>query len=548
VLLDGSPADGLASSLDGRLWIRLEPGRHQVTPPGRLPARDSVQIPLPLRPHRVEAQVRGWTLDGVRADGTVAESLQLTREASRDGSAALEPQELPPFVRVERTLRLGLSWQLETAVVRATPLGTALFLEVPLLPGESVTSETVRVEGGHALVSLAPRAGGVSWTSVLDPVDELTLEAPDSVPWTEVWRLDVAPVWHASVSGIPVVHQLGPPAIRTREWRPWPGERVSLEIVRPEGVEGRTLTIDRTQLHVQPGLRASDVTLALSLRASRGVQHPVVLPDGAELQSVQIDGQLQPVRALEGRVVLPIRPGAHLAELRWRASAGIASRYTTPAPDLGAPSVNAELELAVPADRWVLLVGGPRLGPAVLFWSLLLVAVLVAFGLGRVPLTPLGWGSWFLLFVGLTQVPIWVSLLVVGWLLALGWRRENAATATDPAFAALQLLLAAWTVLALLGLVFAIRQGLLGAPDMQVAGNGSSGSLLRWYQDRSDAVLPTAWILSVPILVYRFAMLAWALWLAMALVRWLRWGWQCFSEGGLWRPLRRRNRPEPTEG
>jgi len=40
--------------------------------------------------------------------------------------------------------------------------------------------------------------------------------------------------------------------------------------------------------------------------------------------------------------------------------------------------------------------------------------------------------------------------------------------------------------------------------------------------------------------VYRVAMLAWALWLALALLRWLRWGWTCFSEGGLWHPLSRR--------
>jgi hypothetical protein len=33
-------------------------------------------------------------------------------------------------------------------------------------------------------------------------------------------------------------------------------------------------------------------------------------------------------------------------------------------------------------------------------------------------------------------------------------------------------------------------------------------------------------------------MLAWALWLAMALVGWLRWAWSCFSADEIWRPLR----------
>jgi hypothetical protein len=30
-------------------------------------------------------------------------------------------------------------------------------------------------------------------------------------------------------------------------------------------------------------------------------------------------------------------------------------------------------------------------------------------------------------------------------------------------------------------------------------------------------------------------MLAWALWLALALLKWLSWGWSCFSDGGTWR-------------
>jgi len=39
----------------------------------------------------------------------------------------------------------------------------------------------------------------------------------------------------------------------------------------------------------------------------------------------------------------------------------------------------------------------------------------------------------------------------------------------------------------------------------------------------------------VPLLFYRLAMLAWALWLASAIVGWLRWGWQSVNTGGGWR-------------
>jgi len=88
-------------------------------------------------------------------------------------------------------------------------------------------------------------------------------------------------------------------------------------------------------------------------------------------------------------------------------------------------------------------------------------------------------------------------------------------------------------------LFVAIQQGLLGSPDMQIAGNGSSQGQLRWYADRTAAELPRAWVFSAPLMVYRLAMLAWAVWAAVALVsRWLPWGWESFGEGGLWRRLR----------
>ena len=84
-------------------------------------------------------------------------------------------------------------------------------------------------------------------------------------------------------------------------------------------------------------------------------------------------------------------------------------------------------------------------------------------------------------------------------------------------------------------LVLAVQQGLLGAPDLQIAGNGSSGHLLRWYQDRSPPAWQPGEFWSAPLWVYRLLMLGWALWLAWALLGWLRWGWQCWGRDGHWR-------------
>jgi hypothetical protein len=146
--------------------------------------------------------------------------------------------------------------------------------------------------------------------------------------------------------------------------------------------------------------------------------------------------------------------------------------------------------------------------------------------------------EWLLLAIGLTQAPVAAAVIVVLWLLALGWRAQRGTAVPGRWFDLMQLALVALSGAALIALLLSINRGLLGTPEMQIAGNGSTAQLLRWYQDRATAMPAQAWVFSVPVIVYRLAMLAWALWLAQALLRWMRWGWDCFTSGELWRPLR----------
>ncbi len=546
VLLDGETSPGVVRDSGGLLWLRVAPGRHQALMEGPLPDRDTVQISLPLKPHRVTARAQGYRVEGLHEDGTAEDSLQLVRLGGRNhaAAAALEPTALPPFVRVERALTLGLKWQVETRVVRLTPPGSAVLLEVPLLDGESVTTADVRVRGGKALVSLGSLASQAGWTSSLAQAGALRLRAPDTVAWVEIWRVATAPIWHVEAQGIPVIHLPDQPGARLREWHPWPGETVSLAVSRPEGLPGQTLTIDRSALALSPGLRATDATLEVTIRSSRGAQHAISIPENADLQSVAINGAIQPIRQEGRRVTVPIVPGRQEIHLVWRQNSGVRAFFEAPDVRLGTAGVNAGISIAMPADRWTLFLGGPRLGPAVLFWGVLIVSLLVSIGLGCSRLTPLRGRHWFLLSLGLTQAPIWISALIALWLFGLGWRREKGSSASNTGFDLFQLLLAALTLCALAGLFWSITHGLLGLPEMQISGNQSSSSDLRWFSDRAGDALLRPWVMSVPLFWYRLAMLAWALWLAQALLRWMKWGWGCFTEGGLWRPLRRR-RPTP---
>ena len=77
-----------------------------------------------------------------------------------------------------------------------------------------------------------------------------------------------------------------------------------------------------------------------------------------------------------------------------------------------------------------------------------------------------------------------------------------------------------------------IQRSLLGYPDLLVGGNGSTPFELNWYQDRFQNQPDADWAISMSLTAYRTMMLAWSLWLAFSLLRWIRWGWRRLVETG----------------
>ncbi|AFL72991.1 hypothetical protein [Thiocystis violascens] len=537
IQLDGVPLDPVSRDADGRLLVPLAAGRHRLRLTGPLPARDQVDLPLPLTPRQVEVQADGWRVEGLDAAGRPGSQLQLIRlsESGVRDDRPLSQDALPPLLLVERRLRIGLDWRVETRVQRLSAPEFPILIPVPLLPGESVQTTGVQVEGGRVLAGLAPGATELSWTSSLDPVAELTLSASADPRLAEAWHLDLGPMWHLEHRGIPPVHRRGPSERWLPGWRPLPGETLTLNLTRPLGVPGPTLTFDRVDYQVAPGRRGSDAELTLRVRSSQGGTHAIRLPEGAEPIRFSADGRNLPLPAAGGDLELPLVPGTQRMQVSWRESRVLEVGFTPSVPDLRNPAVNLNLALRLPDDHWVLFATGPGIGPAVLFWSLLLVLAGLAAALGRSRLTPLRIPDWFLLGVGLSLAQVWVVLLVAGWLFALGLRQRLDQGKKAWRFNLIQLGLVLLTLAALAGLLGAVQQGLLGRPEMQIMGNGSTGTLLNWYQDRGGPTLPEVWVFSVPMWIYRALMLAWALWLAFRLLDWLRWGWAGFSSPQLWR-------------
>ncbi len=549
VMIDDVPAEGLLRK-ENTLWVLVPEGKHKVTLKGSIRKQNTLQLPFPLKPHRVSIKADGWSVEGVHPDGSFDAQLQFKRIVEQDSKQTeiLETGILPPFASVERTLLLGLVWKIQTRVQRLSPTGSAIVIDIPLISGESVITEGIRVTDGVAKINLRGDQRHLVWESFLQPAEQIVLEHKETSDWTEIWKVDVSPIFHLDYEGIPVIlHKTGTRWYPT--WHPWPGESVSLKVSRPAGVEGQTLTIENSHLVLQPGQKTTAARLSLSVKSSQGGQHIISLPPDAKLQEVKIMGAIQPIRQDGRRVTLPITPGQQNFELRWLEAQGMATRYQSSEVDLGTPSVNASVDIHLPRNRWPLFVGGEQLvGPAVLFWSVLIIIVLVAFGLSKTGWTPLRFHHWFLLGIGMSMSNLAVGLVLAGWLIALDLRKK-AVSIEGRTFNFMQVMIAVLTLAAMAALVFAISQGLLGHPDMNIIGNGSNGGLLRWYQDVSESTLPQAWVFSIPMLTYRIAMLAWALWISFWLVGILKWGWQNFTEPRIWNsvPLQFRNKKKSKE-
>jgi hypothetical protein len=530
VVVDGRPASAIRLQEDGFLALRLERGVHRVSLRG--PARDSLSLQFPLPPRVLEFSGDGFTIDGFREDEPPPGLVRIDRTLPSGEDSPAAAVELSPWLELGRRLDIGMPWMVHYQLRRLSPQGAAVLLRVPLLPGEAVTSAGVPVEAGEALVSLEPGETLREWSTTLSERPTLTLESPLGRPWLERWELLCSPIWHCTPSGLAPVRHMQEGEWRP-EWRPWPGEKLEISFLRPEGAPGQTATLDMVWLQLAPGRRLLEGQLTMDARASRGGEQRIGLPADAELLGFTIDGNPVPVQNLGGQVAYTLEPGGRRIDLRWRQDhqAGIFEKM--PPVAIPGEAANLMIQVSLPQHRWMLFTGGPDWGPVVLFWHDLVAILLAAFALGRFAPTPLRTVDWALLLTGLTQVPFAAAVVVVVWLLLLGWQQRPPGAWKHDFF---QLLLLGLGLASLIALYAAIHSGLLMAPDMQVAGAGSHASSLVWVDERVGPALPQPWLVWVPIAVYRGVMLLWALWLAVRLLRWLPWCWrQLYREGRLFR-------------
>jgi hypothetical protein len=543
-------ANASVSKSDDQLLARLAPGIHHVSLSYRTQPADSTTLNFALRPQWLSFSGQGWSLDGMDAGHLLGDSVTLNRiKTTTDGKPAPSPQQtFPTYVRVTRTLQLGVDWTVTNTVERVAPSDGGFTVELPLLPGEHPLGDNARVQNGRISVTFNGGQSAVVWNSRLDHADHLQLTAPALDQRAEVWQLHPGAMWHLDAKGVP----LGDNSDGLR-FDPLPGETLTVAITQPTPVQGDSVAFDNVSASSQLGDRATETALDLTVRSTRGGEHAITLPSGTVLLDAMRDDESLSLAVKDDTLSLPLLPGKHHYVLHLREPHGVSLRSITPAYALGAPSANLSLQMKLPEDRWVLWTWGPGMGPAVLYWAHLLVLIGAAWLLARYAPTPLRFHQWLLLGLGFSAFAWSAYAFVVLWLILLGLRaRYEPAYSKLPGtqFNVLQAALAVVTLIALGVLVSAVPSGLLGLPDMHVTGNDSTAWVLNWFADQAKDALPQAGVFSVSLWFYKIAMLAWALWLANALIGWLRWAFDAWTQGGYWRkrePKRVAPPPVPME-
>ena len=520
---------------EGVLRIQLNAGRHVVTLRGALPNADAVEVAFPAAPRTIAARSEHWFVEGMEDATLPSGALRLTRRRS-DTDAQTPPNweasRFPAFATVERQLVLGLDWRLHTVVRRVAPSTGAISLSVPLLADEIVVTDERVVADGHLQLVLAPTQNEFTWSSSLPRREALTLQAPLGQPWHEVWRFTVGSAWRATFDGVPESEQ-SDQDFRVAAFHPRPGETLNVALTRPQAVPGNTLAFDEVHLQTTVGAHQRNTQLTLTYRSSRGGSHRIGLPDAAQLGTVLIDGSSEPLELLDSTLNLPILPGDHVVEVAWDEAVAPGLLLATPSVQLDTPSSNITSNIEMPA-RWLLFATGPSMGPAILYWSELVALIVASLILGRTAPTPLRIHHWLLLGLGFSTFSWFAFGIVAAWLLAHGARQRLRPEWSPTVYNLSQLGFGVLTLAAFAAILTGIPNGLLGNPDMSVSGFQSSGQSLSWFADQTRDSTPSATVLSLPMWSYKVLILAWALWLTFALIRWLPWVWQSFASAGLW--------------
>ncbi|WP_144393739.1 hypothetical protein [Pleionea sediminis] len=558
VLIDGRAQNWMVFK-NGYRWIKINKGRFKVELRGVLSGATQFNLAFPLVPHNVQNLSDVWELEGLINNNLKSNEIGFSKRASALARSVEDTEStnanqveralsIEPMVKVEREIQLGSDWRMVTRVSRIAPLKGDLNLSIPLLSFEEVISSGVIVKDNQAKILIPSERHSVSWRSTLKPESPIKLKASEINSFVEEWIIQFSHQWRVSVSGN--VPEVWPKQIDNVNWAfrylPLKGEALDIDISKPEPVKGNVQSFDEVVISVSPGDYQRNVEMKAKYRSSRGGQSVINVGNGEQLNAI-VDGRKEYLQIQDGLINYTMSPGEHQLDFNWRETKELGFKTVLPQVDLNAPMSNISVKWTVPRDRWVIWTQGPVIGPAIIYWGELLAFLLLAAIVWRTQMFPIPASSWLILGLGLSTQSWGLLVMITVWFIVLAVNNKYRMQYKPWLHNIIQIALVGFSVITLMALIASVPVSLLSRPDMGIAGNLSNGNLLMWYDDLSSQQTPEISVYSLPLWVYKLFMLAWALWLAFAIVKWARWGWTTMSRGEFWKPIPRKRKNESTD-
>ncbi len=534
LLMNGKPYKYLWKNTLGS-WINLPKGETKLVIVAKLKNKSELTIQFLEQPKIIKHQLSGWNITGINSDHLESNFIQLTRDSKKlstdilinqkHGQPTAQEQSIENLLFMTRRFTFSTQWNLETKVRRKAPKNSAITAKIPLLRFEQPIEMSDKVVNRKMKIVIPRNRYEVSWRSSINDVAEFELIALDEKSITESWQILVYPNWNIQINGIDAVapHNISGDDYWIYQYFPRAGEKLNFSLTKPPAVEGASVAITRVDQKHTVSKRKTTTHLVIEYVATRAESLEIKIGD-AELKNITHDSNVVNLGKVEGIVSIGLKPGKHQLTLEIERALEITFDFNLDKIEIDQTFSNLSTHLILPKNRWLISTSGPGYGPAIIYWGELLFFTLLAFALSRLSFSPLNYLQWLILGLGMSTFS-WPALsLIIAWLLAGEWRRQNN-TAAKPMKIPVSWLILISSIIAVLVLVGAVSNGLLGSPDMGVRGNDSYGHSLKWFLDQGEKSLGLVTVYTLPLWVYKGLMLLWATWLSFSLIKWLSWVW-----------------------
>ena len=502
VRVNGTPLAAVAEH-DGVAHVLVNAGVHTVELIFALRSGNGA-LNWPQKPQAVMVEGSGWS--GVSNSILVADSLGW----SSGETTEFKGNQLPPFVRVKRVLKMNAQWEVHTTVERVAPMVGSFEVRVPLLPNEQPQT-SLQVDNSAVVATFGHTNTEVSWNSTLPIASEMTW-TPISSQWGEEW-------WNVEADERWAVVAKGLPSSASNSWHFYPvgAEHMHLSVQQPKGRTGAVARIKNLSMEWNVTQRGRQAILHFTSEANNGGEVILHIPQQWRLSDNATGMTLQSGNTLS----FTVQPGDQEWSVSFVTDEGAALRSISPKFIFSIPVHNATIAPKFGDERrpnrWIVGLGGDGVRPVSMDIVYIALAAFIGALVGLLPYSPLRPHQWSLLAVGLIHGHL-LGLLIVTGLVFLAphlWGRNTT-----------------WKVITgvvggavVVWLFFAILSSLGTPPEMKLK---SIGFGLMWYNDFTAAGQPLseAIVYSVPLGFYRGIMLVWSLWVVVFVLKTLKQIWE----------------------